>query len=170
MKCLKVDEYVQRTSSVEETEVLLQELQVSLTIIWTRWSTRIFLWALRIGAWESNNVNLKLIKRGLNNIWVTFYMLHLFYTLNHFNFIIMFRRIMWRVDQAFRVAHCATGSSEPVTNSLELDPLILTMSATWSGWWSFPFRAMTLPLPSSLRAAHSTWRRSFSISSRSSAA
>ncbi|KAL6111552.1 espl1 [Pungitius sinensis] len=27
MKCLKVDEYVQRTSSVEETEVLLQELQ-----------------------------------------------------------------------------------------------------------------------------------------------
>lgn len=30
MKCLKVDEYIKRTASVKETELLLQELQVSI--------------------------------------------------------------------------------------------------------------------------------------------
>lgn len=30
MKCLKVDEYIKRTTSVEETELLLQELEVSI--------------------------------------------------------------------------------------------------------------------------------------------
>lgn len=30
MKCLKVDEYIKRTASVEETELLRQELKVSL--------------------------------------------------------------------------------------------------------------------------------------------
>lgn len=29
MKCLKVDEYIKRTASVKETELLLQELEVS---------------------------------------------------------------------------------------------------------------------------------------------
>lgn len=30
MKCLKVDEYIKRITSVEETELLLQELEVSI--------------------------------------------------------------------------------------------------------------------------------------------
>lgn len=30
MKCLKVDEYIKRTVSVEETELLLRELEVSI--------------------------------------------------------------------------------------------------------------------------------------------
>lgn len=30
MKCLKADEYIKRTASVEETELLRQELKVSL--------------------------------------------------------------------------------------------------------------------------------------------
>lgn len=30
MKCLKVDEYIKRTASVKETELLRQELEVSL--------------------------------------------------------------------------------------------------------------------------------------------
>lgn len=30
MKCLKVDEYIKRTASVEDTELLRQELKVSL--------------------------------------------------------------------------------------------------------------------------------------------
>lgn len=29
MKCLKVDEYIKRTATVEETRLLLQELEVS---------------------------------------------------------------------------------------------------------------------------------------------
>lgn len=40
-------------------------------------------------------------------------------------------RLMLKVNQAFAVAPCVTGLSEPVTINLGLDLLTWTMSLTW---------------------------------------